>query len=46
MDDYVELIKTGMDEFVNFVTRGETDRDGVIQLCPVGSDVKDFVCKP
>ncbi|GMI45630.1 hypothetical protein TrCOL_g13784 [Triparma columacea] len=45
LDDYVDLIKTGMDEFVNFVTKGQTEREGIISLCPVGSDVKDFVCK-
>jgi len=45
LDDYVKLIETGMDEFVNFVTKGKTERDGIITLCPLGSHTSDNICK-
>ena len=38
------LIKVGMDEAVAFLTTGIAERENIIKLCPVGSDVKSNMC--
>jgi len=47
LDDYVRLIKVGMDEMRLFLTTGRASdgRRGILQMCPLGSDVGSNECK-
>jgi len=45
LDDYVARIEVGTDESVAFLTTGATERENIITLCSVGSDVASNVCK-
>ncbi|GMH79111.1 hypothetical protein TL16_g08034 [Triparma laevis f. inornata] len=44
LEQYIRLIKVGMDEMVKFLTTGVTERNEIITMCPTGSDVSDNVC--
>ena len=44
LEQYVRLIKVGMDEMVKFLTTGVTERNDIISYCPTGSDVSENIC--
>mmetsp|Transcript_2898 Transcript_2898/g.6099 ORF Transcript_2898/g.6099 Transcript_2898/m.6099 type:complete len:433 (+) Transcript_2898:69-1367(+) len=46
IEQYMSLIRVGMQEMVRFATTGTTERSDIITLCPTGSDVSGNICLP